>query len=131
MTHDDSPPIPVPTGAGDPGPSPDGPVIVTAEDDDDIPAVRALILAAYPDVVPAMVAGATVADLLASVDAARAAYSAVAARITPVAGDPPVPPPVIPAGGGAILPIDPDRLPASEKIRRGLRAIPSVPGGTR
>jgi len=26
------------------------------------------------------------------------------------------------------LPVDPDRLPASEKIRRGLRAMPAAPG---
>lgn len=129
MTHDDSPPIPDPFG--DPGPAPEAPVILTAEDDDDIPAVRALILAAYPDVVPDMVTGATVADLLASVEAARAAYSAVAARLVPAAGAPPAAPPPIPAGGGATLPIDPERLPASEKIRRGLRAVPAVPGAPR
>ena len=127
MTHDDAPPIPDPTGeVGDSSLDPMLPELVIAEDDHDLPAVRALILAAYPDVVPDMVAGTTVAALLASVEGARAAYTAVAARLAPPSGamppGAPGPPPTLPGGGGAPLPIDPDRLPASEKIRRGLRA---------
>ena len=118
MMTEDSPPIPD-TGAAPPAAG------VVADETTDLPAVRDLILAAYPDVVPDLVAGTTVAALLASVEGARAAYAAVEARIAPApaAGTPLV----IPAGGGAPLPVDPDRLPASEKIRRGLRAIPTIP----
>lgn len=128
MTTDESPPIPEP--AIDPGPhSEDG--LVTAPEAADLPAVRALILAAHPDVVPDLVAGTTVAALLASVEGARAAYAAVEARLAPRPAAPGAVPLVIPAGGGAPLPIDPDRLPASEKIRRGLRAIPAASGELR
>lgn len=125
---DESPPIPESTL--DPGPHSDD-VPVTAAEGADLPAVRALILAAHPDVVPDLVAGTTVAALLASVEGARAAYAAVEARLAPMSAAQPAVPMVIPAGGGAPLPIDPDRLPASEKIRRGLRAIPAASGALR
>lgn len=128
MMTDDSPPIPDPDI--DPTPSPDEGVVMVGEEAD-LPAVRALILAAYPDVVPDLVTGTTVASLLASVEGARAAYAAVEARLAPLPATPVTSPLVIPAGGGAPLPVDPDRLPASEKIRRGLRAIPAAPGASR
>ncbi|MGC4107280.1 MAG: hypothetical protein QM753_13235 [Thermomicrobiales bacterium] len=128
MMPDDSPPILDPVDADAPS-APDL-AAVEAAGDGQLPAVRELILAAYPDVVPDLVAGTTVAELLASVDDARAAYAAVAERIA-ASGSAPMPVvPVIPGGGGAPLPVDPDRLPASEKIRRGLRAVPAS-GGTR
>lgn len=126
MTTDAVSPLADPLDSAPPGDA--GPEIVTREGDDDLPAVRALILAAYPDVVPDLVAGTTVADLLASVEGARAAYAAVVARIGPTGEGPAGPPVAIPGGGGAPLPVDPDRLPASEKIRRGLRAMPAAPG---
>jgi hypothetical protein len=78
-------------------------------------AVRELVLRAHPDVVPEMIAGDSVEALLASVEPARAAWRQVADRIeTPAA------PPSVPAGGQPAVAVDPERLSASEKIRRGL-----------
>ena len=99
----------------------------------DLEVIRDLLLKAYPDVVPDLVSGDSTTSLLASVEPAREAYARVLATIQAnqpnpsslasghsTLSTPPQPPPAIPAGGGAPLPIDPDRLPASEKIRRGL-----------
>jgi hypothetical protein len=96
------------------------PAATTAED---LLVIRDLLLKAYSDVVPDMVIGDSTASLLASIERAREAYAQVLARIE--ANSIPIrsegsSPPAIPAGGGLPLPIDPDRLPASEKIRRGL-----------
>lgn len=123
MTHDTSPPVIDPAADAELGSG----ERATEQGDGgaDLPAVRALILDAHPDLVPDLVTGSTVAELLASVDGARAAYAAVAERLATSSSGGPASagkPPAIPAGGGAPLPVDPDRLPASEKIRRGLRA---------
>lgn len=83
----------------------------------DLAAVRELVLRAHPDVVPELVTGVTIAGLLASVEPAREAYARLAASITDARVQAPVP-----AGGGAPIAVDPDRLPAAEKIRRGLAA---------
>ncbi|MGI8406874.1 MAG: hypothetical protein ACR2OE_19280 [Thermomicrobiales bacterium] len=95
----------------------------------DLAVIRDLLLKAYPDVVPDLVSGDSTVSLLASVEPAREAYARVLATIqtnpSGLASGPSIPstpPPAIPAGGGAPLPIDPDRLPASEKIWRGLSA---------
>lgn len=81
----------------------------------DLDAVRELVLRAHPDVVPELIAGDSVGALLASVEPARAAWQQIAERIgTPAA------PPSVPAGGQPAAAVDPDRLPTSEKIRRGL-----------
>lgn len=77
-------------------------------------AVRDLVLRAHPDAVPEMVAGDSVDALLASIEPARAAWRQVADRIGAS------PAPVVPAGGQPAVAVDPDRLSASEKIRRGL-----------
>lgn len=96
------------------------PAATTAED---LLVIRDLLLKAYSDVVPDMVIGDSTASLLASIERARDAYAQVLARIEansiPIRSEESSPP-AIPAGGGLPLPIDPDRLPASEKIRRGL-----------
>ena len=102
--------------------------VVTTENDvvttpvvtpgDELAAVREVVLRAHPDVVPELVSGSTVAEVLASVEPARAAYARIAERLTPAAPAPSVP--AIPAGGAGPVPLDPDRLPAPEKIRRGL-----------
>jgi len=106
-------------------PSPSPPVATTDDagpESDDLTALRDVVLKAYPDVVPDLVRGDSTAALLASVEPARAAYARIRATIqadtAPVATNTPMP--AIPAGGGAPLPVDPDRLPSSEKIRRGL-----------
>lgn len=106
----------------DDAPSPHDPDEVPAEaiasEDSapDLTAVRELVLRAHPDVVPELVTGDSVADLIASVEPARAAYARLA---TSLAETRPAPTSV-PAGGGGPIPLDPDRLPAAEKIRRGL-----------
>lgn len=84
----------------------------------DLGAVRDLVLRAHPDVVPELVMGDSLADLLASVEPARSAYARLAeswAERRPASTTAPVP-----AGGGMPIAVDPDRLPAAEKIRVGL-----------
>jgi hypothetical protein len=115
----------------------------------DLEKVRGLVLQAHPDVVPDLVRGASVDELIASVEPARAAYQAVADRVraggstsgeTGTGGEgggsnggasangasasganPAATPPAVPAGGAANV-IDPASIPASEKIRRALEA---------
>ena len=88
---------------------------------DELAAVREVVLRAHPDVVPELVRGATAAEVLASIEPARAAYARIAAQIGPAPTASPSPPaPAIPAGGAGPVPRDPDRLPAPEKFRRGL-----------
>lgn len=84
---------------------------------DELDAVREMVLRAYPDVVPELVAGDSVTALLASVEPARSAYARLAEVWT---GSREVTSAPVPAGGGAVIAVDPDRLPAAEKIRRGL-----------
>jgi hypothetical protein len=66
--------------------------------------------------------GASVAELLASLEPAAAAYRRVVEAAG--AGDSPAPvarpTPAVPAGVGAPVAVDPAALPATEKIRRGL-----------
>jgi hypothetical protein len=78
-------------------------------DGGDLERVRALILAAHPDVVPELTGGATVQELVASIEGARGAYRGVIARMAPA-----VPPPV--PAGAALAVVDPGNLPAHELI---------------
>lgn len=87
------------------------------QETNDIEAVRDVVLSAYPDCVPELVCGETIAEVLASVEPARAAYARVAATL-PVPEAAPAPP-VVPAGGGSAI-VDPGDLPAAEKVRRGI-----------
>jgi hypothetical protein len=89
----------------------------------ELDAIRALVIRAHPDVVPELVTGETVADLLASVEPARAAWTRLAERLNERPSAPAVVETSVPAGGGAPMAIDPDRMPASEKIRRGLTTL--------
>lgn len=104
----------------------------------DIAAVRELVLKAHPNVVPELVRGVSVAELTASIPAAEEAYQRIAAALTganaaqeqetesgaspDAAGVDSVTPPAVPAGGGANA-IDWDKIPATEKIRRGLEQM--------
>ncbi len=98
----------------------EAPAVTTAEE---LVAVRELALRAHPDAVPELVTGASVAELIASVEPARAAYRRVADAVGQGAGSPPVAvPPPVPAGDAPRLALDVDALPATEKIRRGLAA---------
>jgi hypothetical protein len=78
----------------------------------DLDAVRELVLRAHPDVVPELIDGDSIEALLASVEPARAAWRRLAERFDA--------PPAVPAGGHPAAAVDPDRLSAGEKIRRGL-----------
>ena len=91
------------------------PIAPVETDGTDLARVRDLILAAHADVVPELIAGATIQALIDSVEPARGAYQSVIARMAPPA------PPVVPAGS-ALAAVDPSTLPAHELIRRGLRA---------
>ncbi len=86
------------------------------EPEDDLAQVRQLILASHPDTVPELVTGTTIADLIASIGPAQAAYNRVAESM-------PQPAVTVPAGGNTPVLVEADALPTSEKIRRGLSAI--------
>lgn len=118
---------PVPDAAGLPDPETGEPAGNDRSGSDgtaDFDAVRELVLRAHPDVVPDLVTGDSIADLIASVEPARAAYARLADAIAQArpTGAP------VPAGGGAPITIDPDRMPAAEKIRRGLASSISKKG---
>lgn len=92
--------------------------------------VRELILSAFPDLVPELVSGQTVDDLISSVDVARDAFKAVAERIgssestgagVTVAATGTAP--RVPAGGGAArqFVVNIEELSPSAKIAEGLR----------
>ena len=117
-----------PLEGSDDGPTPDSTQEHPAQaaDDgraDEITAIRELVLKAHPDVVPELITGASVAELLSAIEPARAAYGRLVDTVraaAPQATSAPVP--AVPAGGSAPVPIDPDRLPPAEKIRRGIHA---------
>ena len=77
--------------------------------------VRELILASHTDLVPELVQGGSIQELIASIAPAKAAFSRVIEKAPKAVS--------IPAGGNPPLTIDADALPSSEKIRRGLAAI--------
>lgn len=101
---------------------------------DDLSLVRELVLKAHPDVVPELIGGDSVASIVASISPAQAAYTDLAARIRESSASGSAPGsaagsgpnnasggPRVPAGSTAPAPIDPDRIPTAEKIRRGVR----------
>ena len=77
---------------------------------DELALVREVVLQAHPDVVPELVSGSTIAELLASVEPAKAAFERISERVKPVAA--PAPPPAVPAGSATAV-IDPSSLRAS------------------
>jgi hypothetical protein len=91
---------------------------VAALSPDDLAAVRELALRAYPETVPELVGGDSVAALLRSLEPATAAYRRIAEGVT--ANAPSAPLPTVPAGSAPPVAIDAERLPSVEKIRRGL-----------
>src|SRR5215210_610847 len=82
----------------------------------DLATVRELALRAHPDVVPELVGGGSVAEIVASLEPARAAYQRIVAATPAAAIVSTVP--TVPAGNAPPVAIDPDLLPAAEKIRR-------------
>lgn len=105
----------VPVSAPDPSPP-------AGDDADVLQLVRELVLQAHREVVPELIVGASLTELLASIEPAREAYANLATRIE--AGRLPEPQvttvPEVPAGGTGPAPLDLDRMPASEKLRRGI-----------
>lgn len=83
----------------------------------DLEAIRDLVLKAHPDVVPELVQGDSIGAILASVEPAQSAYARLSTTFQPATL---TPVPNVPAGGNPPIVIDLDRLPASEKIKRGL-----------
>lgn len=83
---------------------------------EDLTALRAHLVATHGDAVGELIGGGTVAEMLASVESARAAYQRVAERV----GSSVAAAPVVPAGG-AVAVIDPDSVPTIEKIKLGLK----------
>jgi hypothetical protein len=106
---------------------------------EDLGKVRDLVLKAHPDVVPDLVRGSSVDELIASVEPARTAYRRIADQVrgsateTTVAAQPGatvnatgettvvVQPPVVPAGGAANV-ADPGDLGPTTKIAQVLAA---------
>ena len=92
----------------------------------DVAAVRELALKAHPDALPELVGGATIAEVMASLEPARAAYrrivegTAATGRQGGEAASTTASPPYVPAGAAPAPVVDPDSLPPGEKIRRGL-----------
>ncbi len=98
----------------------------------DLGRVRDLVLQAHPDVVPDLVRGTSLDELLASVEPARSAYQQIAERVRGSGSGLPNPgapaPPAVPAGGtrGAV---DPTGLTPVTKIARALAARRRAGGG--
>lgn len=92
-------------------------------DEQELARVREVVLQAHQDVVPELVRGGTLDELLGSVEGAKAAFARVSELVKPVAATNSLPPapPVVPAGAGSAA-VDPATLPAHEMIRRGIKA---------
>ena len=82
---------------------------------EELAAVREVVLRAHPDAVPELIGGATITEVLASVEPARAAFARISERLKPAGSAPPV----VPAGAGRVV-VDPATLPSGELIRRGV-----------
>lgn len=106
-----------------PEPDPSAGATGTPEPTDDLALVRDLVLKAHPDIVPELIGGDSVASIVASISPAQAAYSELAARIqaSNAASGATSSTPRVPAGSTVSSPIDPDRMPTAEKLRRGVR----------
>ncbi len=85
---------------------------------DEIATLRAVLREAHPDAVEELIAGETIAELLASLAPAREAYGRLIARLERQEGKPPQAPQV-PAGGTSAK-VDLDSLTADGLIKRGV-----------
>lgn len=99
---------------------------------EDLDKVRALVLQAHPDVVGDLVKGASIDELIASVEPARTAYQQVAEKVRgsnsaatstaeSASTTAAVTPPAVPAGGTAAV-VDPAVLSPTTKIAQALAA---------
>lgn len=86
--------------------------------------IRELVLAAHPDVVPEMVQGDTIDDLMASVEPAREAYQRIAGEAAERTGTPQPAPKVAaqPGQRGTTL-VDVESLSPLGKISEGLKRV--------
>lgn len=82
--------------------------VAVANTAEEIAAVRDLILALHPTIVPELIAGDSIDALIASIEPAQAAYSRIISNVS------------IPAGGNAPVTLDVESLPTFDKIRRGI-----------
>jgi hypothetical protein len=88
---------------------------------DDLTLVRELILEAHRDVIPELIAGGTIEQLLASIPPARDAFSRVSERLASNQPSHPTATMPIPAGSHVRTPaINADHLSPATKIRMGL-----------
>ncbi len=104
---------------------------VQAAGGEELGKVRELVLKAHPDVVPDLVRGGSVDELIASVEPARTAYQRIADQVRQgggVAGSQGgvetavvVQPPTVPAGGGRNV-AEPGDLGPTTKIAQALAA---------
>jgi hypothetical protein len=124
------------------------PTATSHQPNPDLDKVRELVLKAHPDVVPDLVAGSSVDELIASVEPARTAYQRIADRVresssrevelsssrvgpddfataSPRLTDSSTPsivqPPQVPAGGGSNV-VEPGDLGPTTKIAQALAA---------
>lgn len=81
--------------------------------EENLAAVRALIIETIPNIVPELVTGSTVSQLFESIDDARSVFERIARDANALQ---------VPAGGNSPLLVNADQLPTAEKIRRGLAA---------
>lgn len=113
---------PLDTAVDDPAPEPGIRPEATGDDPDVLRRVRDLVLQAHREVVPELIVGGSLTELLASIEPAREAYANLATRIEAerLPELPTATVPLVPAGGTGPAPLDLDRMPASEKLRRGI-----------
>lgn len=117
---------PTPPATPAPDAAPGAPEAHAAAAAPDLDRLRDELRALNPQAIPALIAGATVAELLDSIGPARAAWQQAQPPATPPAATPaatppaapPATPPAVPDGAAAF--VDPGALSAAAKIRRGL-----------
>jgi hypothetical protein len=93
-----------------------------------IEAVRELARKAFPDTIPELISGDTYEEIMASVEASREAYARIFMEVEERQAV--VKPPVVPAGGSSAPVVDVERLPAAEKLRRGVADVRRQEGQT-
>jgi len=90
----------------------------TGTGDSDVSSVRDLILTAFTDLVPELIGGSTVGEVIASVDVARKAYAAITHQFKGTPSQPIAVPAGSPPRGQSASMAD---LSPSAKIQEGLR----------
>lgn len=81
---------------------------VPSHSEADVSAVRDLILTLHKAIVPELISGESIDELIASIEPAQLAYKRIVSAVS------------VPAGGNAPITLDPDSISSFDKIRRGL-----------